>query len=282
MNEDIVKEIIKANATEVYKDSTQPAVRVLGTSLAQCVSLFATPIGRMALIFEKNIHKFLNKLDGMDDGQLVEPDTRIIVPILEKLRYIEDEKVSDYYTEILAAASKKDQEKLVSLSYIEILNRVTADELMILEYINSEENKIDISSLTQEDRDKYKLNEGPDFLSIKGVLPVVDVRLPIKKDAGYSGYTLLIKNFNVIDEKIKLNNYENINSYLDNLISLGLLHKPFGESLAIKPIYNHLKNHKKVSLFEPVNGEKLDFNESRIDVTDLCKNLLNLCQKNEN
>jgi len=43
-----VKEIVKANATAVYEDSAQPSVRVLGKTLAQCTSLFATPVGRMA------------------------------------------------------------------------------------------------------------------------------------------------------------------------------------------------------------------------------------------
>jgi len=51
-SEDIVKEIVKANASEAYRDAAKPAVRVLGNTLARCVSLFATPVGRIASILE--------------------------------------------------------------------------------------------------------------------------------------------------------------------------------------------------------------------------------------
>ena len=279
--EDIVKEIVKANATEAYKDSAQPAVRVLGKSLAQCISLFATPMGRMAEIFEKNIHRYLDKLDGIDEDQLIEPDTRVVVPILEKLRYIEDEKVADYYTEILASASRKDQKGRVALSYIEILNRVTADELKILEYINSTKNKIDISGISKEEKTKYNIIENIKFINLIGSLPVLDVKLLTEKEAGFGGYRLIMKNFNILSKKISLDNPDNINSYLDNLISLGLLHKPFGEYLALKPIYNHLKNHPKIILLNKQlgNGQKLDLDEKKIELTDLCKNMLALCHK---
>jgi hypothetical protein len=51
--EEIISEIVKANAEALYSDAAKPAIRVIGKSLAQCASLFATPIGRMASIFEK-------------------------------------------------------------------------------------------------------------------------------------------------------------------------------------------------------------------------------------
>ncbi|MBL7045619.1 MAG: hypothetical protein ISR99_01115 [Parcubacteria group bacterium] len=108
--EQLIGEIIKANTEEVYKDSAQPSVRVIGKSLAQCVSLFTTPVGRMAEIFETNIHRYIDKLDGLKEEELVAPDTRVLVPILEKMRFTDQEKVADYYAEILATASKKEHE----------------------------------------------------------------------------------------------------------------------------------------------------------------------------
>jgi len=148
----VIKEIVKANATAVYQDAAQPSIRVVGKTLAQCTSLFTTPIGRIAQIFEKNLHKYIDRLEGLKEHEITSPDTRILVPILERLRYTDDEVVSDYYAQILATASTTEHAKKVSVAFIEILNRLCADELRILEFINSSENKLLIS---KEDGEKY-------------------------------------------------------------------------------------------------------------------------------
>ena len=281
---DIIKEIVKANATDFYRDSAQPSVRVLGKSLAQCVSLLASPVGQMAEIFEKNICKYLNKLDRSDENNLIPPDVRIAVPILEKMRYIEEEKVADYYAEILATASQKDQKGKVILSFIEILNRVTADEIKILEYINSYENKVDISSISDNERKKIAVKDN--YLMLKGSLPVLDIKLKSKNEYGYLGMQTITKNFNIIDEKIKLNNPQSISIYLDNLFSLGLIEKPYGISFSISAIYDHLKEHPEIEKlyeqlqFTPEKEVKLE--KGRINITDLCKNLLDICQDKDN
>jgi len=273
---DAAKEIVKANVSEVYKDSLQPAVRIIGNSLAQCASLLVSPVGRVAVIFEKNINKCLDKLEEVPEENLIEPDSRIAVPVLEKLRYVQDEKVSDYYAEILASASQKNKKNRVMLSYIEILNRVTADELKILEYINSEKNIIDISDWTEEEKKIYHISNDIKFLTLRGTIPVIDVSINLKV-----GYKALIKNFNYLSEKISLDSDVNISSYIDNLISLGLCTRP-PENLAMKPIYKQLKNHPKISSIPLQADQKIKIDEKKIDLTDLCKSLLLLCQKNEN
>ncbi len=271
------KEIVKANVSEIYKDSLQPSVRIIGNSLAQCASLLVSPVGRVASIFEKNINKCLDRLDGVVEDNLVEPDPRIAVPVLEKLRYVEDQKVSDYYSEILASASQKDKKNRVMLSYIEILNRVTADELRILEYINSEENKIDISGWSDEEKAVNNIENNIRFLTIQGTIPIIDVGIQQK-----IGYKPLIKNFNNLAEKISLDSDENIISYLDNLTSLGLISRVSQVKFAINPIYKQLKNHKKLSEIPLKQDETIKIDEGKIDLTDLCKNLLSLCQEGKN
>lgn len=270
----IVSEIIKANATEVYRDSAQPAVRVLGKPLAQCISLFSTPVGRMAEIIEKNIHKYIDKLEGISEADLVSPNTRILVPILEKLRYIDDEKVSDYYAEILACASQKSHAQKAMLTYIEILNRITSDEIFILEYINSNENVISISEIQLEEAKKYGLPVGTTKVLLKGSLPVLDVNIQSINEAGY---LTISKNFNLLDESLVLQNPENVDLYIDNLISLGLLEKKYKTTFAINKIYEHLENHPKIQVMKGqiVQGQRLDLDRGRIDTTSLGLKLLN-------
>ena len=155
--------------------------------------------------------------------------------------------------------------------------------MLILEYINSSENVVNLTGLPNEDKEKYKLQNHAPQVPLQGSLPVIDVNLSLKKDTGFSGYKTLIKDFNIIHEKIKLQNPENINSYLDNLIALGLLYKPFGVRFAIKPIYNHLKEHQEIKKIERELGEeqKLNLVEGKIEMTSLCKAMLFLCSKKE-
>lgn len=264
---------------DVYKDAAQPSVRVVGKSLAQCASLFATPVGRMAKIFEKNIHRYLDKLEGLQEAEIISPDTRILVPILERMRYTDDEKVAEYYAQILATASTKEHANKVMVAFIEILNRLSADELLILEHINSRKNIVIIEPLKEEQAKKYGLSVGLSSFDIAGGFPIIDVQLYAD---GRHFYTNLMTNFNFISTNLKLTDPSNIDSYIDNMISLGLLKKQFGKQYAVKEIYEALEKcpqiiEKQKSLS---SGEKIEFSRGRIDVTNLGTKLLNLCTKN--
>ena len=280
---EIVKQIVESTALEAYKDSTKPALQVIGKSLAQCVSLFATPIGRTAQILEKNINKYLDKLEGYTKEDLVSPDTRILVPVLEKMRYTEDEEVSNYYAEILSAASKKDTKGKVLLSFIEILNRVTSDEIKILEFINSVKNTVIVEASTIMNEQVKLLNPSlkPDALinvPLGKAVPMIDVQIGTE---GTLGYHVILNNFNLLPYNVFLEFPENIDSYLDNLISLGLLHIPHGKGFANEAIYKPLKEHKKVKDLEEnlQNKQKINFENSRVDLTNLSLKLLSLCSK---
>ncbi len=269
MNElQAVKEIVKANATAVYQDSAQPSVRVLGKSLAQCVSLFATPIGKMAEIFEKNLTRYIDKLEGLSDVQIKEPETRILVPVLERLRYTDDEVVADYYAQILATASTIENAKKVSVAFIEILNRLCADEIKILEFINSNSNTL---ILEKETGEKYQT-------SFWGVLPVINVHVNQKE----GGYVVVVKNLTYLSEKIKLNNPDNLNMYFDNMFALGLLLKPAMIKAHDNNIYVLLKKSSLIKQIESqlVEGQTIDYSEARIETTELGKQLLSIASSN--
>ncbi len=270
MNElEVVKEIAKANIADIYKDSSQPAIRVLGKSLAQCTSLFATPVGRMAEIFEKNIHKYLDKLEGLSEDQIISPETRILVPILERLRYTDDGVVADYYAQILATASSVENANKVSVAFIEILNRLCADEIKVLEYINSKEN-----TLTLEDGEGKNYNT-----EMLGVLPVVNVHINRKE----GGYMVALKNLSYLTERITLNNQDNLNMYFDNMFSLGLLLKPSGIKAQDGNIYKLLKQNPLIKEVESklVEGQIIDYSEARIETTELGRRLLSIASKNK-
>ena len=269
-------EIVKANTTALYQDAAQPSVRVVGRSLAQCTSLFVTPIGRMAEIFEKNIQRYLDKLEGLKEVQLVSPDTRILVPVLEKMRFTSEEKVAEYYAEILATASKKETASKVMVTFIEILNRLSADEIKILEFINSSNNFVMVGDFTEKELSTFDLLTDTKKLTLKGSLPVVDINL---HTTDKTGYMTLVRNFNYIREKISLDYPSNLEPYLDNTISLGLLEREFSRMFAIPKIYGCLEKHSTVEKMKKGLGpnQRIELERGRLDVTNLGKKLLILC-----
>jgi len=230
--ETLIGEIVSANAEAIYEDSTQPSLQVLGKSLAQVVSLFATPVGRMAEIFEKNIHTYLDKLDTVDKEDIVLPDTRILVPVLEKMRYIDDNHVSEYYASILKSASHKEERKRVSVSLIEILNRLSSDELKILEYMDSGKNMF----ISKEDGVNMPY-------PIRHTLPLVDVKL---HQVGERDYRMVFRNFSDLDKKIELLSPKNIPRYFDNMVSLGLLHVEPNAKISKDEAYTSIESHPTV------------------------------------
>lgn len=265
-----VMEIVHANASAVYQDAAQPSVRVLGKSLAQCVSLFVTPVGRTAEILNKNIHKYLDKLEGLKEEEIVSPDTRILVPILERMRYTDDELVSDYYAQILATASTAENAKKVSVAFIEILNRLCADELLILEFINSKENHL---ILTKDSGEQYRTD-------LDGALPVIDIHINHRE----GGYTVLLKNLSHLREKAKLDTPENIGMYFDNMFALGLLSRPALIKAYDVNIYKLLKNVPVVKEIEKMllDGQSMDFSEAKIETTELGRKLLRVASRRMN
>jgi len=263
----LTKEIVQANAKDIYKDAAQPSIRVVGQSLAQCVSLFAKPVGKIAEIMEANIMKYLNKLNDYTQEQIKSPDVRILVPILEKFRYIEDDYVADYYAEILAKASLVENANQVIVSFIEILNRLCADELKILEFINSDDNIF-----------IYKNKEGEEEkMSFKGVLPVIDVRVKQKN----GGHIETLQNLSYLEDHVQLTCIINYNLYIDNLISLGLIKKPSLVKVLNDFHYSYLKENNSIQKLKNnlQEGQSLEFVEGRLALTSLGESLLSISLK---
>lgn len=164
------------------------------------------------------------------------------------------------------------------VTFIEILNRLSADEIKILEYMNSPINQVPLPELTEDDVTKYGLTLDTKIVNITGSLPIIDLKREI---SGQTGYLIVKKNFNYLEEKIKLDATNNIDFYIDNMISLGLIKKEPNFMFANDKIYHCLENHVKIinikKEFELIPNFKINFVKGRIDMTDLGNKLLSLC-----
>ena len=119
----------------LYKDAAQPTVQSAGEAMGSVAELVFYPIGRCAKIAKQNISKFLDKFDGEEQNNIVEPETNIAVPILQKLSYTEDDDLVELYTELLKKGCLKDSKDKILPSYVNIISSLTPDEVRLIDFL---------------------------------------------------------------------------------------------------------------------------------------------------
>lgn len=220
----------------------------------------------MAQILEGNIHRFLDKLEGSDEAEIVPPDTRVLVPILEKMRFIDDEKVVDYYAEILATASLKETAGRPNIVFIEILNRLSADELIILEYVKE---PVRYKSRKVKNNNNTELLNKIEEIDMHDDFPVIDVQVWIH-NRQRPFYDTEFRNVNFLSEILKIKHRENIGIYIDNMISLGLLEKKTDVFLE-EEIYKYIEYSELVNIIRKKlsKDETVECKRGIIKITDM-------------
>lgn len=274
--------IPKKTINDLYKDGAKKSVKIVGDNLAKVAALFAEPVGKMAEITKRNLMMYIEKLEKEDIHNIVSPDLRIAAPIYEKIRYIEDEKVADYYTEILKKASLKNKKNSVSISFIEILNRLTADELKILEFIydgkycfkltdekiskNDEKEKI---IFTPNDKDEYCL--GP---MIKGI-PIINVKQIYEN----GNFIKLVEKYTILDILLGIK-IDEMNLYFDNLLSLGLIAIKHDEAYTKDFLYYDIENSEYIkNIAKKVLKNKIKKERGILSITRMGMKLIEISRK---
>lgn len=159
---------------------------------------------RTRIYFENNLRKYEQKLNNIDEAKIIEVPTEISMPILERFTYVSNEEISEAFINLLTTASNIDTIQFAHPSFIQIIDRLSPDEALIIKYF-SEKDGVPYLSLAC-----YAIeeNEGE-----KGKTPKLN----------RSQYYNLEENGNNICKHIQLNFDTNIKLYLDNLISLGII-----------------------------------------------------------
>lgn len=253
------KEIQKKVYDDLFWPSLKEAWKALWniTGLVTTISLPIQLLNHYAnWIFRNNIDKFDKKLKNIPEENIIEVTPDIWVPILEKLTYIQNEKISDLFLELLKKASNKDEISLVHPKYAKIIENLSEDEALILEYI-------------------YKNNIFR--------FPFINLKFVDKKS---SIFWEKIKDFTALEDKVKLNFSQNINSYLKNLESLWIIEnwawKYIPDEWENKP-YNFLINHQIVKNLEKIIDleiQNIEHEKWFFEISQLWKDFLKSIYKN--
>jgi hypothetical protein len=197
----------------LYTDLAQPPIRKISIALETIFDLSNTillPVKlineKSKIIFKNNLDKYSEKINNIDNVDICKVPPEIGIPIIEKFTYITNEKIQELFATLLAKASSTKTINQAHPAFIHIINRLSADEAVILDYFCDNPSICHISfKLTTKDSEN-------EFIDIETRLTHFNVKLIFP---------------------------ENKNKYFDNLISLGLIKNHYDRYRASKIFYNY-------------------------------------------
>lgn len=163
---------------------------------------------RTRIYFENNLKKYEKNLSEIDDQKIVEVPTEIAMPILERFTYVSNEDISNAFINLLTAASSSETIQFAHPSFIQLIDRMSPDEAKIIKHFST------VTAIPHLTICKYSLKpkKAEDLLD-DSYKPQIDT----------SKYFTLCIRKNKITSVLSLDFPQNINIYMDNLISMGLV-----------------------------------------------------------
>lgn len=242
----------------IYQDLAQPSVKAVGNALGTVFEFstsFLLPVKllneKFKLNFKKRLNEYKEKLEEIPEDKRCEVHPQIGTPIIEKLSYTTNDEIADMFTTLLANASNVDMVNNAHPSFVSMIERMSPDEARILSYLKD---KIDIQ-----------------YCNFHG-----DV-----KDG--EGYTTLLDHETLLRNEIEFNYPQNLNAYLANFISLGIIIDKAGIWKIDKTIYNKIRDKVNLKKLEdtlvPQTFKSITVEESYYEITDFGKLFIKACIK---
>lgn len=243
---------------QIYTDLAQPSVKAVGQALGTVFEFstsFLLPVKllneKFKLNFKKRITEYEKKLEEVPEEKRCEVHPQIGTPIIEKLSYTTNDEIADLFTTLLANASNMDMVNTAHPSFVTMIERLSPDEAKIIKFLKGKNN------IQYCDFNGYGLNS--------------------------DGYINLMYHKTLLTQYIQLNFPQNINAYLANLVSLGILCDMVGTYIIDETIYNEIKRACKFEQlkeqFVPKTYKEIQVEKSYYEVTPFGKLFIQACIK---
>lgn len=244
--------------TTVYQDLAQPGVKKVGFALETVLEFstsFLLPIKllneKFKLNFEKKLNDYKEKLESVEEADLIEVNPQIGTPIINKLSYTTNDEIADLFTSLLTQASSSKTVNLAHPSFIQLIERLSVDEARIIKHLKN-----------------------------KDFIPCISFRAHMKERK--KGFIEILKNATSIQTELELLFPQNISTYLNNLTSMGILDISHQLHKTDENIYSNLyeqykyeevsENYTKSSAFSKVEKKK-----SYYQITNFGKTFIKAC-----
>ncbi|MBR4920737.1 MAG: DUF4393 domain-containing protein [Prevotella sp.] len=256
-----ITELVKATPNilgQVYSDLAQPSVKAVGNALGTVFEFstsFLLPVKllneKFKLNFTKRLNEYKEKLEQIPEEKRCEVHPQIGTPIIEKLSYTTNEEIADMFTTLLANASNVDMVNTAHPSFVNMIERMSPDEAKLLKYMKDKE---DI---------QYCIFNG--------------------NSTDGNGYITLYDHITLINYEVELSFPQNVNAYLANFESLGVLKDMSGQFRTDKTIYNQIREKYNLKQLEkqtvPNTFSSISVKESFFRITDFGKLFIKACIK---
>ncbi len=242
----------------VYEDLAQPSVKAVGKALGTAFEFstsFMLPVKllneKFKLNFTKRLNEYKEKLEQIPEEKQCDVHPQIGVPILEKLSYTTNEEIADLFTTLLASASNTDMVNTAHPSFVNMIERMSQDEARLLQYLKGKDNI------------QYCIFNGN---ATEG-----------------EGFITILDHVTTLDDDVKFDYPQNVNAYLSNFTSLGILRDMNGQYKIDKTIYNRIREKHDLKSLEaqlvPSQFKSITVEESYYLITDFGKLFIRACVK---
>lgn len=146
--EEIVKMVDQNTLQKVYDDGLSNPTKETGkilSDLIKALRLFTAPIQLLAS-YQGRLEKYLNEVrDSVPKEKQIECPPSISGPVLEKLKYIEDENyLKNLYLNLLRRAIDKDRVNEAHPAFVTLIEQLSPDEALMLNTIRDEKIRFEL------------------------------------------------------------------------------------------------------------------------------------------
>lgn len=254
----VLPELVKGGmqfVSQFYQDMAQPTVKTIGKTLNTTFEFATIPALALRYATEKvkanfasRLEEYKKKLDKIpeDDRCMVEPE--IGEPIIRNLMNTTNDQIADLFTTLLANASNIKTLDKAHPKFAHIVQNMTPDEALIIQYL-------------KEHNEVCYMNFQGEFGKEKGFLTIMS-------------YATLIPN------EVKLSYPDNINAYISNLVSLGILQDMSGTYKIDDSVYKEIEKLYRDNLekqWTPHTFTIISTEKSYLEVTEFGELFINAC-----
>lgn len=262
MNEEIdklSKGIGKAVETvpELYHDALQPSAQEAGKLIARiprAINAIFAGLDKWILRREFGVEETKKllavKLDKTDPEKIVEPEPYVAIPAIQAISYaMNSNELRNMYANLLAKSMIIDTKDTVHPSFVEIIKQMSPIDARIFQLIMESQ-----------------------------LRPIINLKKQLESGGGLliQSHCSWIKTFSI----------KQCATSIDNLLRLGLIEIPYGDSYSNAEVYDYVKQNplfkeleeqSKISL---ASGESLDYDTQYIKTSDLSTLFYNVCVLN--
>ena len=175
--EEALLKVTKEISGKLYDDALSPGMKEvgkIGDDVAKTARLILAPI-QITAHLQRKLEKFLNKIEQrIPPENRIEPNLQIAVPIVESMRYVEENQpLWEMFGELLAKSMDKTQISKVHPAFAHIVKTLTPDEAYMLKKLEESDFMItDVLSLNR------KLNRFENRVEESSSIPLGDLISP--------------------------------------------------------------------------------------------------------